>query len=220
MNRCLIALLSLSAVISACAERDVAAAQLPGGPAKSVAPQAVAAADKAQDGVRESPHVCNHADNPACAVDIDPKIAAEHGPAQAMTGEKYGQGVTLAQSVAISEVAANPEKFVGQRVRIEGQVDDVCKMAGCWFTIKGDVPGKTMKFKVTDGVMVFPTSAVGKYAVAEGTVRKMQLDLETTKKVMAHEAQEQGKPFDPASVKEPMTIVRIDGLGAVIRDKK
>lgn len=195
----------------------------PGGPtepAQNQPPAAKPGETAGQDGVKDAPRVCNKAENPACAVDIDPKLAAEHGPALAMDGDKFGQGVTLAESVKISDLAADPEKYAGRRVRIEGQVEDVCQMAGCWFTVKSDIAGKTMKFKVTDGVMVFPMSAKGKYAVAEGTVRKMQLNLEATKKVLAHEAEEQGRPFDPATVTEALTIVRIDGLGAVIRVKK
>jgi len=93
-------------------------------------------------------------------------------------------------------------------------------MAGCWFSMKSDVAGQTMKFKVTDGVMVFPQSAIGRVAHAEGVVRKIVLDLERTKKVLAHEAEEQKRPFDPNSVTQPMTIVRLDGLGAVISPKK
>ncbi len=217
-------LLCPALIVGACSEKTAPMAPptslqapRPGGPTE---PKPNQPADQPADGQKPSPHVCDHAANPACAVEIDPKVAAEHGPAQALDGDKYGQGVTLAESVSVSELAANPEKYAGRRVRIEGEVEDVCQMAGCWFTVKSDAPGKTMKFKVTDGVMVFPQTAKGKWAVAEGMVRKMVLDLEATKKVLKHEADEQGRPFDPASVKEPMTIVRIDGLGAVIRAKK
>jgi len=168
----------------------------------------------------ERPLACNHEQNPACATAIDPKVAAVHGPEVTLPGTKYGGGVTLPTSVQISELMANPDKWVGQRVRVEGDVEDVCRMRGCWFALKSDKPGQTLKFKVTDGVMTFPVTAIGKHAVAEGQVRKMPMDLEQTRKVLAHEAQEQGRPFDPASVQAPMTLVRLDGLGAVIQDGK
>ncbi len=168
----------------------------------------------------DRPLACNHEENPACATAIDPKVAAKHGPEVALAGTRYGAGVTLPASIQVSELMANPDKWVGQRVRVEGEVEDVCRMRGCWFALKSDKAGQTLKFKVTDGLMTFPVSAIGKHAVAEGQVRKMPLDLEQTRKVLAHEAQEQGKPFDPASVQEPMTLVRLDGLGAVIADDK
>lgn len=172
------------------------------------------------DGEKQEMPGCVHGDNPTCATKIDPKVAAEHGPELALQGEKYGAGVTLAKSVSISEIMANPDKFAGQRVRVEGEVEDVCRMRGCWFSIKSDKPGENIKFKVTDGQMVFYERSIGKWAVAEGQVRKMPLTLEQTIKVREHEAKEQGKPFDPATVKEAATIVRIDGLGAVVLDQK
>ena len=188
-------------------------------PSAAPAAATAAAAPLVGDGDKPAASMCDRSKNPTCATDLDPAVVAMHGPALTLDGDKYGQGITLVQSIKMSELAANPEKFAGQRVRVEGEVADVCKMRGCWFSMKSNDPGKVMKFKVTDGVMIFPTNAVGRSAIAEGMVRKMVLDLETTKQVMAHEAEEQGLPFDPATVKEPMTMVRIDGIGAVIRDK-
>ena len=80
--------------------------------------------------------------------------------------------------------------------------------------------GKKLKFKVTDGAIVFPKDSAGKHAIAEGTVRLIPLSLEQTRKVKQHEADEQGKPFDPNSVTAPETLVRLDGIGAVLNDKK
>jgi len=185
----------------------------------AVAPLAVAPTAAAGAAVPAAP-VCKHgSDNPACATEIDPKVAADHGPELAIAGDKFGAGVTLTEVVQIADLMDDPDKWVGKRVRVAGEVEDVCQMAGCWFSMKSNKPGQTMKFKVTDGVMVFPQSAKGRVAHAEGVVRKIVLDLEKTKKVLAHEAEEQNKPFDPATVTEPMTIVRLDGLGAVIAPK-
>lgn len=136
-----------------------------------------------------------------------------------MEGEKFGAGVTLAEATSAAKILANPDEFVGKRVRVDGEIQEVCKMAGCWFSMKAD-DGKSIKFKVQDGAMVFRQDGVGKRVVAEGVIRKMVLDMEKTIKVAEHEAQEQGRPFDRASIKEPMTIVRIEGLGAVVQAKK
>lgn len=179
-----------------------------------------AATTAAVDGEKAANPACAHGgDNPACAVEIDPKVAAEHGPEVKLEGEKFGAGVTLAEATPAAKILANPDEYVGKRVRVDGEIQEVCKMAGCWFNMKAD-DGKTIKFKVQDGVMTFRQDGVGKRVVAEGVIRKMVLDMEKTIKVAEHEALEQGKPFDRASVKEPMTIVRIEGLGAVVQDKK
>ncbi len=137
-----------------------------------------------------------------------------------LAGTRYGAGVTLHDTTAVSQILQNPKAWVGKRVRVEGEVADVCQMRGCWFELKGDQPGKTMKFKVTDGEMVFPKDSAGKHAVAEGTVRLIPLSLEQTRKVKQHEAEEQGKPFDANFVTAPETLVRLDGIGAVLSERK
>ncbi len=196
----------------------VDAAAVPQAASPVDAPAAVTAA--AADGEKAANPACAHGgDNPACAVEIDPKVAAEHGPEVKLDGEKFGAGVTLAQATDAAKILANPDEFVGKRVRIDGEIQEVCKMAGCWFNMKA-ADGKSIKFKVQDGVMTFRQDNVGKRVVAEGVIRKMVLDMEKSIKVAEHEALEQGKPFDRASVKEPMTIVRIEGLGAVVQDQK
>jgi hypothetical protein len=148
------------------------------------------------------------------------KGAAASTEAPKLDGKSYGSGVKLAESVAISKIVADPKSFDGKTVRVEGMVIDVCPKRGCWFEMAGDAPGKKMRFKVQDGVMVFPMEAKGKYAVAEGVVSVQELSLEQTKKHAAYQAEEKGEEFDPASVTEAQMIVRIDGTGAVVRDQQ
>lgn len=159
---------------------------------------------------------CGGKDDPTAVA--EPATAAT-GAALALAGETYGAGVTLGEAVPIAKLLADPDAWVGKRVRVEGEVTDVCQMRGCWFEMKSDL-GQKMRFKVADGVMTFPVSARGHYAVAEGTVRKIPLDLAQTRRAMAHEAEETGRTFDPATVTQPMTIVRLDGVGAVLRAAK
>jgi hypothetical protein len=138
----------------------------------------------------------------------------------AMAGDKYGNGVTVRESISVSELLARANELDGQRVRVEGEVIEVCKKKGCWMNLAGDQPGTKLRIKVADDVIVFPTEAEGRYAVAEGLVKRMPLSLEDSRGYLAHEAEEQGREFDPASVTEAITIVRVDGLGAMIRDTK
>lgn len=137
----------------------------------------------------------------------------------APTGEKFGVGVTQPQSMPIEKLLADPKALVGQSVRVEGMIVDVCPKRGCWMDIAGTAPGQKVRFKVTDGEMVFPVDAKGKYAVVEGVVAVNELTLEQTKEYVAYQQKEYGAPLDPASVTAPMSIVRLDGTGAMLRDK-
>ena len=146
---------------------------------------------------------------------VDFEIPAE---AKAIKGQTFGQGVKLAQVTPIDAILSDPTKFKGQTVRVEGMVTDVCQKRGCWFEMAGTKPGQKLRFKVTDGEMVFPVDAKGKQAVAEGVVSVKELTLEQSKEYAEYQAKEYGLPYDPAKVTEPMRIVRLDGIGAVFRN--
>ncbi len=200
-----------------------AAAPADGAPPAPAVACGAAGHDKDAPGCPGMPAAAAVGDNPAAA----PAAAAAPGAlvpsavaASKIVGKVYGKGVSDVPTVQISALLADVEKYVGKRVRVEGLVKDVCPMRGCWFNLAGDKPGTDLRFKVRDGVMVFPMSAKGQFAVAEGVVRKIPLDLKQTKRYMAHQAEEKGEKFDPATVKAPMTLVRLDGVGAVLRDQK
>lgn len=128
----------------------------------------------------------------------------------------YGKGVTGPDTVKLSELMAHPDKYVDKVVRVEGIVLDVCPKRGCWMELSGDVEFTTVRIKVEDGVIVFPMDAKGRHAVAEGKFTVRRLSLEETVKYKEHIAEEKGEKFDPASVKEPMTVYTVKGTGAVI----
>jgi hypothetical protein len=85
-----------------------------------------------------------------------------------------GAGVTLDRTTPIADVIEKPAAFAGQTVRVEGVVTAVCEHMGCWMTLApagatGATPA-TLRLKVEDGVIVFPVSAKGRTAVAQGVV--------------------------------------------------
>jgi hypothetical protein len=156
----------------------------------------------------------------APAVSGAPAVATAAATSQASAGTPFGAGVKLAEATPIDTILADPKAYQGKVVRVEGMITDVCPKRGCWFDMAGGGPGKKLKFKVTDGEMVFPADAKGKYAVAEGIVAINELSLEKSKQYAEYQAKEYGIPYDPASITKPTSIVRIDGTGAVFRDQK
>lgn len=135
-------------------------------------------------------------------------------PAAAAT--KHGKGVSDGAVVQISELMAKPDQYVGKTVKVQGVILEVCPMAGCWIEVAGDGPNLALRVKVEDGVIVFPTSDKGKKVVAEGVFTKIELSKERAIERLKHEAEEKGQKFDPASVKGPMTVYQIQGVGAVV----
>jgi len=114
--------------------------------------------------------------------------------AMAAQEKKFGAALTLTDVTKVSEIYANPEKFSGKRVLVQGPIVDVCAQMGCWLAVGSDKEFQTIRFKVEDGVIVFPMSVKGMNAKVEGII-----SVETVT--------EAGKP---------KTNVMIKGEGAVV----
>jgi hypothetical protein len=120
----------------------------------------------------------------ACAVVSTTVVAAE----------QFGAGVSLSDTTPIERIIARPADFEGKTVRVEGTVAAVCTHMGCWMSLvpdgaKGDA---NLMIKVDDGVIVFPVSAKGKRASAQGVVQRVSGDAEGQSAAAEH-AKAQGK---------------------------
>jgi len=93
------------------------------------------------------------------------------GPAVAQ--EKLGEGVTIQEATPIASLVDQPEAWLGKPVRVDGVVKAVCEEMGCWMELADEATGKSVQFKVDDGVIVFPVSAKGKRASAQGALERV-----------------------------------------------
>jgi len=146
---------------------------------------------------------------------VPPVSAQEATPAVQVL--ELGRSSSTAEVVPIATFLSKAPELVGQVVRVEGIITDVCPKMGCWMNLASEPEGEAVRIKVNDGEMVFPLEAIGGSAVAEGEVQRVEMDLEHTRAHLAHEAEEKGEEFDPSSVTEPMTVYRIWGHGALLQ---
>lgn len=122
-----------------------------------------------------------------------------------------GAGVTLGEVTPIADVIARPAAFEGKTVRIEGVVTAVCTHMGCWMALAPAADAKqTVRLKVEDGVIVFPVSAKGKKASAQGVVERVSKDPEGQEAAAEH-AKAEGAKTASASAQ-----YHIKATGAVI----
>lgn len=132
-------------------------------------------------------------------------------------GARLGASLAVPEVTPVATILDHPEQFVGKAVRIEGVVKDVCSKMGCWMTVAATEGERELRVKVQDGVIVFPVSARGKKAIAEGTVETAELTREAYLKAQEHMAEEQGRTFDASKVGEgPFKTVQIKGTGAIV----
>lgn len=109
--------------------------------------------------------------------------------AVAPTGEtKLGAGVSLKESTPINVLLDKPQDFVGKTVRVDGVATEICQHMGCWMAVapEGSTSGGTVRLKVDDGVIVFPTSAKGRKVSAEGVFEVVGKDEESKEAAGEH----------------------------------
>ncbi|MBM3771394.1 MAG: DUF4920 domain-containing protein [Acidimicrobiia bacterium] len=94
---------------------------------------------------------------------------------QAADPKSYGKGVSISEATPLRDLLATPSKFEGKTVRVEGYVTAVCEEMGCWMALapsqaKDD---KSLIIQVEHGVVMFPMSAKGSRAAAQGVVQRV-----------------------------------------------
>ena len=127
--------------------------------------------------------------------------------------ETFGTAPTVSEPTPIAQLLAKPTDFQGKTVRVEGVVTGVCTMMGCWMALApADAPkGPAILIKVDDGVIVFPASARGKRATAEGVVERVgPADAEGREAAREH-AENEGR----AKTDSP-TSWQIKATGAIV----
>jgi len=120
--------------------------------------------------------------------------------------ETLGQGVTIQDATPIASLVDQPEAWLGKPVRVDGVVKAVCEEMGCWMELADPTTGKSIQFKVDDGVIVFPVSAKGKRASAQGALERVP---ENEEHEMAGEQPEQHEA-------QAKLTFRVRATGAVI----
>lgn len=131
---------------------------------------------------------------------------------------KLGKPLTIKDPVSIDRIYAEPDKFLDKAVAIKGKIVEVCQMMGCWMNLVDPISGKMIRIKVNDGEIEFPKNGLGKMAIAEGTLTKIEFSKARAIAEAKHEAEETKKNFDPSTVTGPITRFQIKGSGAVILD--
>lgn len=94
-----------------------------------------------------------------------------------LAAEKYGAGVSIDKATPIAQLLAKPADFSGKTVRVEGVITEVCTMMGCWMALapEGQANASQVLIQVEhDGVIVFPVTAKGHKASAQGVVEKIE----------------------------------------------
>lgn len=80
--------------------------------------------------------------------------------------ESFGKKINDKGAVSVSALEGKKE-FKGEVVKVEGEVESVCQMKGCWMRIKKS-DGTTMMVKFKDYDFFVPKDIAGKKVIFEG----------------------------------------------------
>jgi len=144
-------------------------------------------------------------------------IALSATTAQAQ-GKNYGKQLTLKEKTSISAILKDPKAYNGKRVQVEGTIVEVCEERGCWIKIASDKPFESIRFKVEDGVIVFPLDAKGKLALAEGVVTVRTLTRAQQVAQIMEMAKERKTTPDTSKVTDGAVDIQIKGEGARVKE--
>lgn len=89
--------------------------------------------------------------------------------------QRFGEPVTITRPVDVRKLEKRPAKFVGQTVRLQGVVKNVCQGRGCWVEVSG-ARGGSFLAKSLDESLLLPKNCKGWNVVVQGTVTAMPQD--------------------------------------------
>jgi hypothetical protein len=93
--------------------------------------------------------------------------------------DHHGKSFSGLPSVAISEIVAKPDTFLGKQVSIRGILKRQCPATGCWFNLSdpADPKARDLKVEMGDTTPRLP-KRLGRLAHVEGQIIKYGDDYE------------------------------------------
>ena len=83
-----------------------------------------------------------------------------------------GTTITVEKPIIIAELSSSPQSFVGQVVRLEGIVLNVCQGSGCWAEVQA-ADGSSFIAKSLDHSVLLPADCQGRKIIVQGTVTEL-----------------------------------------------
>ncbi|MCB9611069.1 MAG: DUF4920 domain-containing protein [Sandaracinus sp.] len=96
-----------------------------------------------------------------------PTEPAPEAPAAAPSEQTFGQALSDRATTPLTELAASPEGFVGQVVKTEGEIAQVCQRMGCWMEMRAEGVAP-VRVPMAGHSFFLPRDVAGRHAVVEG----------------------------------------------------
>ena len=127
--------------------------------------------------------------------------------------DHFGTGITEGKNVTVADAMKDPAQFTGKTIRLEGTVNEICQVKGCWMYLGTAAQPVMVKFK--DYAFFMPKDGAGRTAIIEGTMAMKQETVEQTK----HYLEDAGKTEEAAKVTEGRKIYTFMASGVALQKK-
>ncbi|OON70043.1 DUF4920 domain-containing protein [Hymenobacter sp. CRA2] len=139
--------------------------------------------------------------------------AAEKAPAPA-GGQTYGAAVTEDGAQPMSALATTLGTQDSAKVKLVGQITDVCQAKGCWMKMQ-TADGKEMRVRFKDYAFFVPKDVKGKTVVVDGWAHREEVPVAD----LQHYAKDAGKSEkEVAAITQPEQQVNFMADGVLIKD--
>lgn len=141
-----------------------------------------------------------------------PGADKQNAPVELKAGQTITRGAAVpadAKSIALADVLANPAKYSGQTVVVQGVIVRSCKMEGCWMELGESANGRSVRVTFGDHAFFIPLNAAGLNARAQGTFTVKTL----SKEHVDHLINEDGAKFPNRNADGTVTEVSFDATG-------
>jgi hypothetical protein len=128
---------------------------------------------------------------------------------------KRGAPIGNAKKISLAKVLANPQKYAGRNIRVEGVIVRSCKMEGCWAELAPKSDAKSIRVQMKDHSFFIPLNSAGAFARAEG-----MLEVKTLSKAeVDHLIEEDGAKFDNRNADGTVTTINFVATGIELTRK-
>ena len=152
-------------------------------------------------------------------MDMDGRTPTEKDKTEAIPANgvlKRGAILGNSKKVSLTKIMANPSKYAGKTVMVEGVIVRSCKMEGCWMELAPSKDAKSVRVKMKDHAFFIPLESVGAMAKAKGVFTVKTL----TKEEVKHLIEEDDAKFDNVNKDGTVTEISFEATGIELARKK
>lgn len=129
---------------------------------------------------------------------------------------KRGAPLTKAKKVDLVKVIADPNKFVGRNVLVEGVIVRSCKSEGCWLELAPNKDSKSIRVTMKGHSFFIPLDSAGADVRAQGEFKVKVISAEEVKEM----TEKDGAKFDKINADGTVTEVSFEATGVELTRKQ